>query len=161
METETLRRADEPVFGWQVPEHRLLVQVVCLLSDGIGYVERLDMHANLIKDRACVISAGLLHPQNSSRPWDTVWVEVLIDVHVWRIELEELALLFSVEALADYLRRISWRQSLQARGGFRMTQVLVWLTNRVRFVHRMGVWCIDVADAWTQLMVSTLWSVGK
>ena len=45
------------------------------------------------EDRARVISAGLSHPLNPSLPWDSVWGEVLIDVHVWRVELEELALL--------------------------------------------------------------------
>ena len=34
----------------------------------------------------------------------------------------------------------------------RLTLVLVCSTNRVLLVQRMGVWCINAADAWTQVI---------
>ena len=51
----------------RVAEHLLLVQVVC-----IGYGRHSSVGHSMIKDRACVISAGLSLPLNPSRPWDSV-----------------------------------------------------------------------------------------
>ena len=68
-------------------------------------LEQLDMHANMIKDRAYVISVGLLLPLNPSRPWDSVGRGL-----AWRARLE--ARVGGSGSAHPQLCRILWRQSL-------------------------------------------------
>ena len=53
------------------------------------------------EERALAMFAGMSHPLNRRRPWDWVWGEVLTDAQLWRIELEENALLI----LSRYIGR--------------------------------------------------------